>query len=283
MRIMKIVPTAIGIGVAITIAGCSTGPAEPTPDPTTQIVVIGDSLIHAENGCDSCEGFVDQYAAHLEAALGRPAEVVLSEVSTVPTAQQALATSTATQDRIRAASVIIVEVGYNNALPDPATGIGCGGEISATATGFIDWIHATTPTCLAEGVATYEALYAEIFATIKELRGDAPTVFIVTSTINGNIGDPAVDSQGLLTYIPPADRADALAWTVDAYEQWHAMLEKTADDAGFAFVDVYRAIHGPTGTDPYFGIYTDDGAHLNAAGNDLVAQLLSEVDVSTLE
>ncbi|MEO6512139.1 MAG: GDSL-type esterase/lipase family protein [Nocardioides sp.] len=244
-------------------------------DDTVRLVVIGDSLINPGVVCPGCTGFVERYGEELGAQLGRPSEYVAVPAFTVPDAIQAIAEDLPTRDEIAAADVVVVEVGYNNALPDPQTGIGCQGSLSD---GFVRWMRSTRPICLAEGVATYGALYDQIFASLEELRGARPTVFVLANSINGNI-DP--DRPGLLFDTPARDREFATRWALAAYERWNAMLLDRATAAGFTYVDLWHAFNGPDGTQP-FGDLSIDGAHPSQRGNDVIAGKLGEVDTSAL-
>jgi lysophospholipase L1-like esterase len=174
-------------------------------------------------------------------------------------------------DMIAAADVVVVEVGFNNALPDPDTGIGCKGY-------FLD----TEPECLAEGVKTYGNLYDQVFAGVKALRGDKPTVYVVTTSINGNLAPPDAFPDGLLA-LDPARTDDLKAWAVSAYDRWNTMLTERATAAGFQVVDLYHAFNGADGTMTDYPEFTDDGAHPNQAGNDLIASKLAAVDLSAID
>jgi lysophospholipase L1-like esterase len=237
-------------------------------DQPASVVVIGDSLAGT--------GWVELYRAHLESALGRAVEAEVLNGMTVPEALETVsAEGTPAQEALAAADVIIVQTGFNNALPDPETGIGCGGSLGSD---LMVWIRSTEPGCLAEGVATYGALYDAIFAGVEELRAGQPSVFIATGTIDGNID---VNTDGLVAAVAEADRAEALDWTLAAYERWNSMLSERAAAAGFTYVDLYHAFNGPDGTRPP-GDLSSDGAHPSAKGDRLIAEMLAEVDLSTL-
>ncbi len=219
---------------------------------------------------------METYGQAVERMLGRPVRVSRIAASSVPDAERAVAADDPSRALLGQADVIIVQVGYNNALPDPETGIGCGGSLSA---GIPAWISSTRPDCLAAGVSTYGEIYAAILAELKRLREGEPTVFVVTDTINGNL-DPA-DPEGLLGVVAPEERDAVREWAVAAYERWNAMLAEQADIAGFVLVDLYHAFNGVDGTRPS-GALSVDGAHPSQAGNDLIADLLAEVDLSAL-
>lgn len=263
------------------VAGCSAqdrsgGPLPSTSVDPVRVVVIGDSLVNPVEICEGCTGFLDQYGDRLTQVLGRPSETDVVVALGVPDAVAAVSGDPVAQAKIAAADVVVVQVGYNNALPDPETGIGCGGSLAA---GIMPWIRSTTPDCLAQGVATYATLYDQILTRVKEVRAGQPTLYILTNSINGNI-DPS--TPGLVVEIAERDRADARAWAVEAYDRWNAMLRERATTAGFAYVDLHTAFNGPDGTRP-LGELSSDGAHPSQQGHDLIAAKLAEVDVSTLK
>jgi lysophospholipase L1-like esterase len=287
-----------GICGLVLLTGCSSGSDTASTDATVEpsadtgattttvevegfdLVVIGDSLIDPTGVCNGCTGFAEQFAGHLEGALGGPVAVHRVMAMTVPDAQSVVESYDFARTLIAQADVVVVEVGYNNAMPDPETGIGCGGSLGAqTATEIAAWLRSTEPECLASGVATYGALYDEIFASVRELRGEQPTVYIATTTIDGNIDESLSDS--LLGLLDPADRPFAKEWTLDAYDRWNTMLADRATAAGFDVVDLYHEFNGPDGARPS-GELAVDSAHPSQKGNDAIAAKLAEVDVSVL-
>jgi lysophospholipase L1-like esterase len=274
--------TASPVASSNVTAPSSTAP-QPTSSPTdnevdgVELVVIGDSLITPTDGCSGCTGFVEQYADHLEKTLDVPVNVSDVPVGGVPDALDLVSSDAEARGRIAEADVIVVEVGFNNALPDPDTGIGCGGSY---ATGYVTWSLTTDDACLAEGVATYGSLYGQIFTTIKELRADEPTVFVVTNTLNGNLN--TMSSEGLMPDATKAEHVDEVkAWAVAAYDRWNTMLGNQAAAAGFELVDIYHEFNGLEG-DQELGPLSIDGAHPSQAGHDLIAAKLAEVDLSVL-
>jgi lysophospholipase L1-like esterase len=260
------------------LAGCgdpeSLTPQEREQADTVRLVFIGDSLLDA-GACAGCTGFVEQYAERLSDQIGRPTSYDIVAAAGVPDAQQAVAGDPVTMATIADADVVVVEVGYNNALPDPETGIGCGGSLAA---GYVAWLRSTTPACLAQGVATYAGLYDQVLTGIQQLRDGRPTIFVLTNTINGNI-DP--DRPGLVSEVAERDRPFTTRWVLAAYERWNAMLLERAATAGFTHVDLWHAFNGPDGSRP-LGELSADGAHPSQQGHDLIAGLLAEVDVSAL-
>ncbi|MBC7633495.1 SGNH/GDSL hydrolase family protein [Aeromicrobium sp.] len=264
------------------LAGCSTASPATTPtSPATkgagvQIVVIGDSLADTANHCPGCTGFLETFRDHIEESLGASAEATLLLGMTIPDAQSMVASDEKARQVIADADVIIVQTGFNNVIPDPTTGIGCGGSLD----GGVDvWVSTTTTECLDAGVATYGDLYQDMLNQLKELRDGKSTVVVVMNTVDGNIAPD--DPNGMLAYFQPDKQEWAKQWTVEQYERWNAMLADEARAAGASLVDLYHAFNGPDGTTP-FGSLSVDGAHPSQEGNDLIARMLAEVDLSTL-
>lgn len=267
--------------LALSLAGCS-GPTGAGGDVTTatgspgsrpvRVVVIGDSLIHPENGCpEGCAGFAQQFTDHVAQATGRKAELRLVTAMGLPEAVEAVSGTAASARTIASADVVVVEVGFNNALPDPETGIGC-------KTWFLD----TDEGCLVEGVKTYGGLYDQVLAGVKALRAGRPTAYVVTTTVDANIAPADAFPDGLLAL--DAAKSDELkAWAVTAYERWNTMLRERAQAAGFQIVDLATAFNGADGTTSYYPELSDDGAHPNAAGNDVIASSLATADLSVID
>ena len=265
----------IAAAAALAFSGCggAAGTTDEAKPDKAQVVVIGDSLINPENGCPGgCTGFVEQFTDHVASVLGSEAEYQTVASNGLPDALEAVSKPGPEADKIAAADVVVVQVGFNNALPDPETGIGC-------KTWFLD----AEPECLAEGVKTYGGLYDQVFAGVKALRGNEPTVYIATTTVNGNISPAEESPDGLLAIYATSDREkEAKAWAVAAYDRWNTMLTERASAAGFQVVDLYHAFNGPAGSQDYVPEYSD-GNHINQAGNDLTAAKLAEADLSAID
>ncbi len=288
---------------ALVVAGCSsssdttattaeptttsetTTSAETTTDAETtaggenavQLVVIGDSIPFAAF-CSGCTGFVDQYAAELEARAGRPVTVAnrsrddsagLTEIKQQVTEDEAL------RDEIAAADVVLVSVGFNNALPSSGI-LACSGSSGAGAAGYIDWaLSEGTPECVQAGVDWFARDYDAIFSTITDLLKGKPTLVAALNVHDGNLGGADFARADV-----PQEAKDRFEhWIVDAYDRWNAMLCAQAKSHGVACVDLYHAFNGPAGDQPS-GANTVDGAHPSQAGNDLVADLLAKLDTS---
>ena len=244
------------------------------------MVVIGDSMPFTAFCGDCTAGFADTYAADLGMRTGRPVEVInrsrddsagMLQIRTQVTEDQGL------RDQIAAADVVIVSVGFNNVMPDSSTGVGCLGDMGTTTASYVAWALATTPECRQAGRDAYAADYDVIFSTISDLRAGAPTVLAALNVHDGNKGNPDLHADE----VPQDIQDQAERFLTGLYDDWNAMLCDRATHAGFACVDVYHAFNGPSGEEPS-GSWTVDGAHPSQAGNDLIAGLLAELDISAI-
>lgn len=267
----------LGISVALVLAlsacGGNADTEDAKPDPI-RVVVIG-PLPTAEpelsEPCPGCDAFWSQFADHVGSELGIETKLDPVSIGSAQEALEAISEPGVDADKVAAADVVLVSTGANQALPDPETGIGCKA-----------WFLAAKGPCLAEGVKTYGEIYDELYATIKALRGDQPTVYVQTTSTNGNISPPSEVPDGLLSlYTEDGREAEAKAWAVAAYDRWSAMQTEHANAAGFQVVDTYHAANGLDGTRDLVPEFNEDG-RLNAAGHDLFASLLAEVDLSAI-
>ncbi|PZS28607.1 MAG: hypothetical protein DLM58_16785 [Pseudonocardiales bacterium] len=269
--LLVLLATGCGAG-----AETSTDPTGPTRTPSStaaavdvvHIAVIGDSLART--------GWPDLYGKQVAAQLGRPVEVKLVTAMGVAEGADVV---TGDPESIAGADIIIMQTGFNNALPDPETGIGCAGTFGGSASEILRWIRSTEPTCLTEGIKTYAGLYDQIFAGAKTARAGKPTVFVAMTTVDGN-NDPKF-ADGLIGIMPKAARPEVIDWTLPAYDRWNAMLDGRAKAARFQVVDMFHAINGPDGSRAV-GDLSDDGRHPNAKGDAFYVRQLEAVDLSAL-
>lgn len=267
-----------------------TAPASPTlaVDPI-EVVVIGDSVPYAAF-CPGCTGFVEQYATALEARTGRPVEVEnrsrndsagMTQIKLQVTKEERL------RREVASADIVVVSVGFNNALPDPQTqaslagfydrDFGCVGDMGTTIRSYVDWALTTTPECRQTTRDAYAWLYDVIFGEIVSLRAGRPTVLIALNVYDANLQGRDFQAAG----IPPETLDKLWPWMIDVYDQWNTMECERAAAHGFACVDLYHAFNGPDG-DQSLGALTVDGAHPSQKGNDLIAALLAEVDIDVI-
>ena len=245
------------------------------------MVVIGDSIPFGDHFCPGCTAFPAQYAKDLENRLGRP--VILANRSrddgaTMNDIDSQLMQESRLRDQVAAADVVLLSVGFNNALPDSGTWSDCSGGMGASVEDYIKWALATTPACIKGSLATYATQYDRIFTSITDLRAGKPTVYAVINVHDGNLGG----SDFTQANVPAATKAKVDAWMIGIYDRWNAMECAKGKEHGFACVDVYHAFNGPKGDKPSGLVNTIDGAHPSQAGNDVIAGLLAKVDISAI-
>ncbi|MER7559548.1 SGNH/GDSL hydrolase family protein [Nocardioides sp. NPDC126508] len=267
---------AAAIAAVLAVAGCGEekeSGEEAAADPV-RVVVIGNVPADEparSDPCPGCDPWWAQFTDHVSSELGTEATYDVVSVDGVPEALDAVSQPGPEADKVAAADVVVISVGANNALPDPETGIGCKA-----------WFLDAHGPCLAEGVKTYGDLYDQVYAAVKALRDDKPTVYVQTTSTNGNISPPSEVSDGLLSLYTDAGREDeAKAWAVAAYDRWSTMQTERATAAGFQVIDTYHALNGPDGTEDLVPEFNKDD-HFNAAGHDRFAAQLADVDLSVL-
>ncbi len=291
---------AIAIGATLALVGCPTSssgtsisdaiPTDQSSTPATSgtaeglhLVVIGDSIPFA-SFCPGCDGFVDQYAATLQERSGEPVDVAnrsRDDSAGIPEIRDQVTNDADLRAELTEADVVVVSVGFNNAVPDYEAPPPQGRlpECDVLAPGISDqitaYIVAITPTCSAEVANAWGNEYEAIFSELDKLRAGKPTSFIVL-----NVYDANVDSRDLRAAVnSKKDFVAGASHIVTAYDQLNAVLCKTAAAHNYTCVDLYHAMNGPDGKKP-LGPLTIDGAHPSQKGNDLIAELLADVDVS---
>lgn len=260
------------VATVLILAGCGGGTDTEQHSEPVRVVVLGTSFPTSEPELLDPGKWWVQYADHVTAELGVETSYDLLSLGSVQDAAAAVSEPGSDADTIAAADIVLVTVGGNQALPDPETGIGC-----------TTWFLEARGPCLEEGVATYGDLYDQVFAGVKALRGDKPTVYALTTSWNGNIESPDNVPDGLLSLYPKSGQEkEAKAWAVAAYDRWAAMQTERATAAGFQVIDNYHAFNGPDGTAALIPAYLDPPSTMNAGGHDLFASQLTEIDVSAI-
>jgi len=282
---MAVLLTACGTSSPVTSSapGSATAAkaANSSSDRVLHLVAIGDSIPFGGHFCPGCTSFVDLYGAELEKRFGRQVIVFnrsRDDSATMQMIESQLAEDASLGRETAEADVVIVSVGFNNALPDPATGVGCLGDAGTTVESYVRWVLASAATCQQAGLDTYAAMYDRILAAITALRAGKPTVFAVINVHDGNLGSPDFANAQL----PKATKTEMDRWMVDWYDRWNAMECERATAHGFACIDVYHAFNGPKGDQPSGSVNTIDGAHPSQAGNDLIAGLLAKLDTAAI-
>ncbi len=291
---------AFSIGIAAALSGCgaSTGTSQPgvattaseglTPANSStaeglHLVVIGDS-IPFPSFCPGCEGFVAQYAATLQERSGELVAVAnrsRDDSAGIPEIRDQVTSDAELRTELAGADVVVISVGFNNAVPDyeAPPPQGRSPRCDVLAPGITDqisaFIVAVTPTCIAETTNAWGDEYDAIFSELDKLRAGKPTSFIVLNVYDANT-DPAELRRAANS---KKEFIAGLSHIVLAYDQLNDVLCKTAVAHNYSCVDLYHAMNGPDGKKP-LGPLTIDGAHPSQEGNDLIAELLADVDVS---
>lgn len=246
-------PPATQAAAATTVPASATVPA--TLPPGLHLVVVGDSIPFGGHFCPGCTAFVDEYAKAIQQRTGKQVNVAnrsRDDGAGVQHIVQQVTSDAALQADLAQASIVILSVGGNNALPDfslpPPGGFPAGCD--AVAPGFrpgdiIGHIVATTAHCNEATAAAWAADYDTIFATISGLRAGKPTAFIALNAYDGNIDNPDIKAV-----LDAATFAATEKLIVDAYDKWNAMQCKEAAANGFVCVDVYHLMNGPDGAQP---------------------------------
>ena len=252
------------------LVGCAGGNGDAGGQEPVRIAVLGTNFPTSPAEIGDPGTWWVKFADHVSATLGVETSYDLLSLGSVQDAAAAVAKPGPDADKIAAADIVLVTVGGNQALPDPETGIGC-----------TEWFLKAQGPCLQEGVATYGDLYDQVFAGVKALRGDAPTVYALTTSFNANIESPEDVPDGLLSlYTDSGQEAEAKSWAVAAYDRWAAVQTERATAAGFQVIDNYHAFNGPDGTAALIPEYLDPPSQLNAGGHALYASQLTTIDLS---
>lgn len=249
--------------------GAPTGPAPTSEAPAAglTLLVIGDSIPNnAPEDCPGCTAFADIYAQQLEQATGQTVEVQNYSDHTGLTVERLLNEMSPLKQYIAEADAIVIGIAHNSF--ELATDRPCGRPV--TSEGRPQW-EAVDAGCAADAAAASRALYDRLYARVAALRGDNPTILRTLNRYNDWIGWPA----GNLT--PTEDRRTAVM--MDA---WNAMLCASAERHGFACADVYRAFNGADGLRPSGRLLADDYTHPSQRGNDVIAEVLTDLGFEPL-
>lgn len=270
---LKLTRSVVALAAAsLTVAGCSSAEdasSSASPETVTattaplSLVVIGDSIpFNSPQDCPSCTGFVDQYADALAEATGR--EVTTSNLSqhTGLTLPELMTGLPDLEGELAAADAIIIGIAHNSfPLNDDAP---CGSALDEAASTLQDWSK-VGPECAAQASTTYGPVYDELFSTVTGWRADKPTILLTLNRYNDWIGwQPA--------NLTP-EQADK---TVTLHDAWNTMLCDSAQENGFACIDVYHAFNGPDGSAASGGLLAPDYVHPSQQGNDEITRLLTE-------
>jgi len=178
-----------------------------------------------------------------------------TDYETVADWVEGLASSTAMQEEIAGAEVVIVWLGYHNVL-------------------WALWGETCEPvwpeplrTCLVEATATMPADYDALLGAIAALVSDEAVVMIG----NQALGPPEIEEWGEEPFWPELKAA--------AYDVWAEGIAAAAAAHGAILVDSAVWLTGPEGNQLLRGEYlAPDGIHFTATGYEALAQLFLEAD-----
>lgn len=262
----------IGIGfilLIIPLLGCN-GLAAPAPTPTTwNLVAVGDSIpFNQPMSCPDCTGFVNRYAASIQAVTGHPVVVQnLSELGGLKIDGLLWEVQNDSDQSVALASadIIIVGISFNDVAwlrnDDP-----CDGPTSADP----DWSKFNT-TCAAAAAEIFRPKFESLYAQIVALREVKPTIFRTINRYNDWIGWTGGN-------VPP-EATDATRAILDA---WNAMVCKAAQENGFICADIYHTFNGTEGITPSLDLLARDYTHPSDKGNEVIASVLANLGYAPL-
>ncbi len=219
--------------------------------PRSTLVGLGDS-VPAGSACD-CVPFVPRLGQQLAADRGQPVTAVNDATGGEDSSEllAALTHPTRTARDVSTANVVTVTIGANDVAYSSYASGSCGGD-DGTA-------------CYRPEVRAMSANVSAILQRIRALRGGRPTTVLVTGYWNvwqdgqvaGSMGAEFVQVSRLVTTMV------------------NQGLQQAATSHGALFVDLAKAFTaaGPDDT----GLLAADGDHPNAAGHQLIADVLTQV------
>jgi lysophospholipase L1-like esterase len=231
-----------------------------------RLVAIGDSIpFNSSNDCSGCTGFVDRYAAAIEAATGKVVEARNLSQHTGLTLPGLLAEMDELSDQLAAADVIVVGIAHNSMELNSA--VPCGYSL---VDDMPDWSKLDAE-CAAASAEEYRPQYESLFSQIVAMRDGKPTILRTINRYNDWIGWEA----GNLT--PEQDQL-----TKVFIDDWNQMLCAAAEENGFGCADIYTAFNGPDGLTPSGDLLAADYTHPSDKGNELIAGVLTDMGFAPL-
>jgi lysophospholipase L1-like esterase len=245
-------------------------------EPKIQLVALGDSIpFNSPDDCPGCTGFVNSYAAALEAQLG--VDVAIRNESrhdgarTIDILEQ-IQSDQDLLEMLAAADVIVMSVGFNDQPPFADEHDGCP-EPVAESDGMdpVELGAATSRECIDTVVPLIRDQVAEILERVREQAPDA-AIGMLTAYDSWR-GWPALDSVNRQTL------SDLYAAETYWMHEWRDAMCAEAEAAGAACIDVYSAFNGADGTQPAVDFMADDYTHPSQLGNDTIRDLLLDADL----
>ena len=230
------------------------------------LVAIGDSIpFNSSNDCPGCIGFVDRYAAAIEAATGETVGVQNLSQHNGLTLPGLLDELDDLSDELSGADVIVVGIAHNSMELNADQPCG-----HPPVNGMPDWSNLDEE-CAAASAEEYRPQYESLFSQIVAMRDGKPTIFRTINRYNDWIGW----QQGNLT--PDQDQL-----TKVFIDEWNTMLCAAAEENGFPCVDIYTAFNGPDGLTPSGELLAGDYTHPSDKGNEVIAGVLVDMGYAPL-
>lgn len=239
-------------------AAASSGAPSSTPSsvPVTEIrsrstlVGLGDS-VPAGSAC-GCVPFVPRLGQQLAADRGQPVTAINDATGGEDSSEllAALTHSTRTARDVSTANIVSVTIGANDVAYSSYASGGCGGD-DGTA-------------CYRPEVQAMSANVSAILQRIQALRGGRPTIVLVSGYWNVWQDGQVARSMGA-EFVQVSHLVTAMV---------NQGLQQAATSHGALFVDLAKAFTaaGPDDT----GLLAADGDHPNAAGHQLIADVLTQ-------
>ena len=288
-------PAVLAVALTLLLAACSSGgpsteqsgsaqasadatasPSEAAPD--FVLVAIGDSIpYNLEDDCPGCTGFVDSYAAALEAELGEPVAVInRSRHDGAQTSDilEQLGEEDRLLEELASADVIILSVGFNDQPPFGQTHEGCPERVaeSDSLETAVQRAVETSQECMDSVMEEIRVQYVEV---LEAIRAQAPDAAIAALTSYDSwLGWSALDSLDEPTRSALYDKERY--WQ----QRWRDVMCAQAEALAAVCVDLYSAFNGPDGTDPPTDFVAADYTHPSQEGNDVIRDLLIEANLT---
>lgn len=257
-----------GTDPAAPVSSASPEALAPGPRGEVQVTVIGDSIPYGQHFCGSCLTFVDLYAAALD---GRVRGTVGAEnLSTADDLTGDRLVERITTDKdfrqgVSDADILIVTIGHND---QPWNGPTSDCDAYSDYGEFV-W-EDYTASCIAAASQRHARRLTAVLDEAHRLRGNKPTVQIVTTDYNDFI------SHG-------GDARIVVAKSKQILDSHRRATCQVAARVGAACVDVYAIFNGPTGSTPADGTFlAPDHTHPSADGQRAIARALNRVNVAAV-
>jgi lysophospholipase L1-like esterase len=279
----QVVARVLPILIGLLLDACAGGSTSPTatapavsPSPTQAtpefvLFAMGDSIpYNSSSDCPGCTGFIDSFAAALQADLGDPVGVINRSrhdgARTINIVDQ-VTSEELFRAQLATADLVVLSIGINDQPPFADPHKGCPVvALDADALAAAKAAAATSTACIDSVIPIIQGQVAEVFTTIRE---QAPEARIAALTAYDTwLGWSALDELDRTTRRNVVD--NERYW----FQQWRKAMCAEAQKVDAVCVDVYRAFNGPDGTRPVGDLVASDYTHPSQKGNDRIRDLL---------